>query len=206
MERFGGFLPAAIALTLPIVFIPTASDSYILPRASIVIAGASIGVGIALLLPGGSSLGGLRWPLLAAAGAALLAFATSVSWPLSLVGSYTRYESLPMRLSYLGLLASSVWLLRTPRQRDWLVAPFVVGTSIACFKAWLQWIFHAPFRPDGDLGNANLLAALAVMALPLAIDRARRGRDFAAAWAAAVVVVVAGLAVTQTRSCGHGGT
>ena len=204
LERFGGFLPAAIALTLPIVFIPTASDSYILPRASIVIAGASIGVGIALLLPGGPSLGGLRWPLLAAAGAALLAFATSVSWPLSLAGSYTRYESLPMRLSYLGLLASSVWLLRSPRQRDLLVAGFVLGTSIACFKAWLQWVFQLPFRPDGDLGNANLLAALTVMAIPLALDRARRGTPFAAAWAAAVVVMGAGLLVTTSRSGGLG--
>jgi len=204
LERFGGFLPAAIALTLPIVFIPTASDSYILPRASIVIAGASIGVGIALLLPGGPSLGALRWPLLAAAGAALLAFATSVSWPLSLAGSYTRYESLPMRLSYLGLLASSVWLLRSPRQRDLLVAGFVLGTSIACFKAWLQWVFQLPFRPDGDLGNANLLAALTVMAIPLALDRARRGTPFAAAWAAAVLVMGAGLLVTTSRSGGLG--
>jgi O-antigen ligase len=204
LERFGGFLPAALALALPIVFIPTASDSYILPRASIVIAGACLGVGIALLLPGGPSLGALRWPLLAAAAAAVLAFITSVSWPLSLAGSYTRYESLPMRLSYLGLLASSVWLIRTPRQGDWMVAGFVLGTSIACFKAWLQWILHAPFRPDGDLGNANLLAALAVMAVPLAIDRARRGRYFAAAWAAAVVVMVIGLLVTTSRSGGLG--
>lgn len=204
LERFGGYLPAAVALALPIVFIPTASDSYILPRASLVIAGACLGVGVSLLAPGGPSLGTLRWPLLAAASAAVLAFITSISLPLSLAGSYTRYESLPTRLAYMGTLASSVWLLRTPRQRDWLVAGFVAGTSIACFKAWLQWIFHAPFRPDGDLGNANLLAALAVMAVPLAVDRARRGTYFAAAWAAAIVVIVAGLFVTTSRSGGLG--
>src|SRR2546428_119169 len=149
MERFGGFLPAAIALTLPFVFIPTASDSYILPRASIVIAGACVGVGIALLLHGGPPLGALRWPLLAAAAAAVLAFITSVSWPLSLAGSYTRYESLPMRLSYLALLAAPGWLVRSPRQRAWLIAGFVLGTSIPCFKASLQWIVHAPLRPAG---------------------------------------------------------
>jgi len=204
LERFGGFLPAALALALPIVFIPTASDSYILPRASIVIAGACLGAGIALLVPGGPSLGVLRWPLLAAGAAAVLAFIASVSWPLSLAGSYTRYESLPMRLSYLGLLAGSVWLLRTQRQRDWLVAAFVLGTSIACFKAWLQWVFQLPFRPDGDLGNANLLAALTVMAIPLALDRARRGTSFVVAWAAALVVIVAGLLVTTSRSGGLG--
>ena len=204
LGSLGGFLPGAIALTLPVVYIPSASDSYILPRASIVIAGACLGVGISLLVPNGPRLGTLRWPLIAAAVASLLAFLTSVSWPLSLAGSYTRYESLPMRLSYLGLLASSVWLLGSKRQRDWLVAAFVLGTSIACLKGWLQWAFHAPFRPDGDLGNANLLAALAVMGIPLAVDRARRGTPAAVAWAAAVVVMGAGLLVTTSRSGGLG--
>ena len=55
LERLGGFLPAAIALALPTVFIPIAVDSYILPRAAIVIAGAGLGVGLAFLLPGGPS-------------------------------------------------------------------------------------------------------------------------------------------------------
>jgi len=109
-----------------------------------------------------------------------------------------------MRLSYLGLLASSVWLLGSKRQRDWLVAAFVLGTSIACLKGWLQWAYHAPFRPDGDLGNANLLAGLAVMGIPLAVDRARRGTPAALAWAAAVVVMGAGLLVTTSRSGGLG--
>src|SRR3989440_6236260 len=204
LERIGGFVPSLVALTLPLVSLPIASDSYILPRASIVIAGACLGIGLALLIPPGPSLGALRWPLAAAGAAAVLAFITSVSWPLSVAGSYTRYESLPMRLSYLGLLAGSVWLLRTQRQRDWLVAAFVLGTSIACFKAWLQWVFQLPFRPDGDLGNANLLAALTVMTIPLALDRARRGTSFVVAWAAALVVIVAGLLVTTSRSGGLG--
>src|ERR1700694_3532260 len=111
LERVGAWLPAAVALALPITFIPLISDSYILPRASIVIAGACLGVGLSLLGPGSLGLGTLRWPLLTAALAALLAFAFSISWPLSLAGSYTRYESLPMRLSYLGLLVSAVWAL-----------------------------------------------------------------------------------------------
>src|ERR1700704_1464419 len=112
LERLGGFLPAAIPLALPPVFIPIAIDSFILPRVAIVIAGAGLGFGLALLLPGSPGLGPLRLPLIAAAAAALLAFAFSVAWPLSLVGSYTRYESLPIRLSYLGLMAVPVWLLR----------------------------------------------------------------------------------------------
>ena len=200
LERFGGYLPAVIALTLPIVYLLTASDSFILPRASLVIGGACICVGVALLIPPAAGLGNLRLPLALAVAAALLAFAFSVSWPLSLAGSYTRYESLPMRIAYLGLLASSVWLLRTRRQRDWLVGAFVFSVSVACIKAWFQWSSHAPFRPDGDLGNANLLAALVVMAVPLAIDRARRNTMFIFAWVVALIPLGVGLFVTTSRS------
>ena len=200
LQRIGGYLPAAVAVTMPVVVIPSAGDSYVLPRASLVVAGACLGVGLALLIPDRPRLGALRLPLLAAAGAALLAFAFSTSWPLSLAGSYLRYESLPIRLSYLGLFASAVWLLRTQRQRDWVVGAFVAATCVACIKAWVQWVTHAPFRPDGDLGNANLLAALIVMAVPLAIDRIRRGGPFLLAWGGAIVVLAAGLYVTTSRS------
>ena len=204
LERLGGFFPALLALVLPVVWLPIASDSYILPRASIVIAGACLGTGIAFLIPDGSRLGALRWPVLAASAGAVLAFLFSVSWPLGLAGSYTRYESLPMRLSYLGLLASAVWLLRTARQRDALVAAFVFGTSVASLEGVLQWSAHVTFRPDGNLGNANLLAALVAMALPLAVDRALRSGTFILAWAAAVVVLGAGWWVTTSRSGAFG--
>lgn len=200
LERFGGYIPAIVALALPIAFLPTASDSYILPRASIVIAGACLGVGLALLIPIAVPLGNLRLPVMLAVAAALLAFAFSISWPLSFAGSYTRYESLPMRVAYLGLLVTSVWLLRTQRQRDLVVAAFVFSTSVACIKAWIQWASHVPYRPDGDLGNANLLAALVVMAAPLAIDRVRHASIFQFAWGAALIPLVAGLWVTTSRS------
>ena len=200
LERFGGFLPSLVALTLPITSIPIASDSYILPRASIVIAGACLGVGLAVVLPERHGLGALRWPLAAAAAAAVLAFAFSISWPLGFIGSYTRYESLPMRLAYLGLAASTIWLLRTSRQRELVGTACVLGTTLVAFKAWLQWFNHAPFRPDGDLGNANLLAALVVMAIPIAIERGRRADYFTFLWAVAIVVLIAGLAVTTSRS------
>src|SRR2546429_211137 len=200
LERIGGFIPSLVALTLPVLSLPIASDSYILPRASIVIAGASLGIGLALLLPIRPGLGALRLPLAAAAAAAALAFVFSISWPLSLAGSFTRYESLPMRLGYLGLAASAVWLLRTRLQQELVGAAFVAGTSIVAFKAWLQWFNHAPFRPDGDLGNANLLAALIVMAIPIAIDRGRRSTYLTPAWAVAIVVMLAGLVVTTSRS------
>ena len=204
LDRVSGYLPAAVATALPLVFLPTASDSFILPRASLVIAGACLGIGLALVIGATGGLGELRWPLLASAGAAVLAFAFSISWPLSLAGSYTRYESLPMRLSYLGLLASTVWLLRERAHRDWLVAGFVFGTSVACLEAVQQFAAHVPFRPDGNLGNANLLAALVAMAVPLAVERVLRRDAFLFAWAAAVVVLGAGWWVTTSRSGAFG--
>ena len=202
LERAGGFLPAAVALTLPLVFLPSAADTYILPRASIVIAGAGLGVGICLLIPPSAGLGNLRLPLAAAVAAAFLAFLFSVSWPLSLAGSYTRYESLPMRLAYLGVFASAALLLRTRLQRDAVAPAFVFGTAVASLEAIEQAFAHVHFRPDGNLGNANLLAALIVMAVPLALDRARRATLFVGPWAASVVVMAAGLVVTTSRSGG----
>lgn len=206
LQRLGGYLPALIGLALPTVFIPTitglpsAVDAFILPRAAIVIGGACLGVGVALLTPGGPSLGALRWPLVAAAAAALLAFAFSVSWPLGFAGAYTRYESLPVRLSYLGLLASSVWLVRAPRHRELVVSGFVAGTAIASFEAFLQWAGAAPFRPDGNLGNANLLAALIASAFPLAVARGVRSDSWAPAWWFAIPFLVIGLYVSTSRS------
>jgi O-antigen ligase len=208
LERLGGFLPAAIALALPTVFIPIAVDSYILPRAAIVIAGAGLGLGLALLLPAGPGLGRMRAPLIAAAAAALLAFAFSVSWPVSLVGSYTRYESLPIRLGYLGLLAAPVWLLRDQRSRDRVIPAFVIGTTIAGVEALYQQLLLVnhliDYRPDGNLGNANLLGALLAMAIPLAVARGLRGGPFVVAWWAGVALMAAALLASTSRSGGLG--
>lgn len=200
LERLGDFFPALIALALPIVFLPSVSDSYILPRASIVITAACLGSGLALMAPARPGLGAIKWPLLAAAAAALLAFAFSVSWPLSLAGSYTRYESLPVRLGYLGLFASTVWLLRSQKARDLVIPAFVLGTAIACLEAIQQWAGQVPFRPDGNLGNANLLAALIAMGTPLAVFNGLTRSRFMVAWWAAAVLMVAGLVVTTSRS------
>jgi len=204
LERLGTYLPAALALALPTVFIPNLIDSFILPRASIVIVGACIGTGLALLLPGGPGLGHLRLPLLAAAAAAVLAFAFSVSWPLSVAGAYTRYESLPIRLSYLGLLAVPVWLLRDESSREWTVAAFVFGTSVASLEALLQAAGGVTFRPDGNVGNANLLGALISMAFPLAVARGFRRDRFFLAWWLGAAVMAGGLVVSTSRSGGLG--
>jgi O-antigen ligase len=202
VARFSRFFPAVLATGLPIVFIPRATDSYILPRASIVVVGACVGVGLALAGGAVGRLGAMRWPLAAAAAAAVLAFVFSTNWPLSLAGSYLRYESLPMRLSYLGLFASAVWLLRGQESRDWLVGGFVFSTCVSCIEALQQWYIHIGFRPDGNLGNANLVAALVAMALPLALQRVLRRDEYLLAWAAAIVILGAGWWVTTSRSGG----
>jgi hypothetical protein len=203
-ERLAGWFPAVVAFGLPTVFIPNLIDAYILPRASLVIAGACIGAGLALLIAGRPGLGSLRWPVVAAVVAALLALAFSVSWPLSLTGSYTRYESLPMRLGYLGLLAVPVWLLRDERSRRWVLAGFVFGTSIACIEAVYQQLNQVPFRPDGNLGNASLLGALVAMAVPPAVARSLQRGRFEVAWWLALPVLAAGLYVSTSRAGGLG--
>ena len=206
LQRLGGYVPAAIALALPTLFIPTIGsfpsvvDSFILPRASLVIAGACLAIGVALLTPGRTALGALRWPLAAAAAAAVLAFLFSVSWPLSFMGSYTRYESLPIRLSYLGLLAGTTWVISTRTAREAVVPAYVFGTAVASLEAVGQAISNVPFRPDGNLGNANLLAALIAMALPLAVARGLRMGSFVVAWWLAVPVLGLGLWASTSRS------
>src|SRR5262249_53239684 len=67
-------------------------------------------------------------------------------------------------------------------------------------EAVQQAFAHVAFRPDGNLGNANLLAALIAMAIPLSVDRARRATLFVGPWVASVVVMGAGLVVTTSRS------
>src|SRR2546423_3870410 len=158
LGRLSGFLPAVVAGLLPIVFIPTASDTYILPRASLVIAGACLGVGLALVTQDGPRLGPLRWPLLAAAAAALLAFAFSISWPLSLAGSYTRYESLPMRLSYLGLLVSAGGVLRGERHPDRLGAGVVFCAGVGAPGGGAPWGRDVGVPPAGHPGHRHLPA------------------------------------------------
>jgi O-antigen ligase len=197
-ERLGNWFPVLVAAALPTLFLTNLVDAYILPRAAVVIAGACLGAGLALLTRGNRGLGGLRWPLAAAAAAGLLAFAFSVSWPLSLIGSYTRYESLPMRVAYLGLLAMPVWLLRTQAARTAVIAALIAGTTVASVMAISQ--LHAPFRPDGNLGNANLLGVLIAMALPLCLVQMVRLNWFTTfAWMFAALMV-GGLIVSTSRS------
>ena len=195
---------------MPTLFIPISVDAYVLPRASLTLAGAGLLVATGLLA-GRRSLGTLRLPVLATAVAAIVATVFSIAPSVSLVGTYGRYESLPMRLAYVGLFCGAAWI----GERERTTAAFVVGCALAAVKALFQAFTHAPPRPDGDLGQPNLLGALLAMAVPLALDRALRGSrpaeliarrvgprwdPGARAWLALAGVCGAGLAVSTSRS------
>src|SRR5262249_51890032 len=100
-------------------------------------------------------------------------------------------------------------------ERERTTAAFVGGCAVAAVEALFQSMTHALPRPDGNLGQPNLLGALLAMAVPLAVDRAWRGSRPAArisqsirlrwdpgarAWLALAVVCGAGLAVSTSRS------
>src|SRR2546426_11241013 len=60
------------------------------------------------------------------------------------------------------------------------------------------------FRPDGNVGNANLLGALIAMALPMTVACGFRRDRFFVAWWLGAAVMVGGLLVSTSRSGGFG--
>jgi hypothetical protein len=122
----------------------------------------------------------------------VLAAVLSVAPNLSLIGDYSRYESLPVRLAYLGIFFGAAWI----GDRRRLVAWFLVGCAVASCEALFQWATGALARPDGNLGQADLLGALLAMAIPLAVDRARWNPW----WLAVGGLCVPGLVVSGARS------
>ena len=184
-------MPAAYAALVPTLFVPFSVDAYVLPRVGLtLLAGAAL-LGLGLTARGGS-LGRLRWPAIVVAAAAVLAAVASVAPNLSLVGEFSRYESLPVRLAYLALFVGAAWI----GERRRLVAWFVIGCTVASCEALFQWLTRTLARPDGNLGQANLLGALLAMAIPLAVDRAR----WTPWWLAAGGVCALGLVATASRS------
>jgi len=162
-------LAPAVAFLVPTLFIPISVDAYVLPRAGLTLAGGGLLAGVGLLV-GRRPLRALRVPVLAAVLAAALAALLSVAPIVSLVGTYGRYESLPVRLAYIGLFCGAIWI----GEREWTVTAFLAGCAVAATEGIYQAWTHALARPDGNLGQPNLLGALLAMAIPLALDRALR--------------------------------
>lgn len=184
-----------LAGLFPVLFIPTLTDAYVLPRAALAVTGACllVGWGLATVRPG---LGSLGLPAAAVVLCALLATAFSVRPSLSLVGSYARYESVATRLAYIGLFVGGAWLARSPASREWTLTAFLAGCAVASLEAVHEVLTGFPPRPDGNLGQANLLGALLAMAVPIAAGRAVRRP----AWALLLVLLGTGLALSSSRS------
>ena len=196
--RAARHLPALLAAALPLTFLPISVDAYVLPRTSLLLLFA--GAGAALLTwKGPSSLGTLRWPAATVAIAALVACATSITPALSVAGAYSRYEDAPVRLAYVASFWSAACLLRTDGDRRRLVSFYVVASCIVALEAvWQAWPGNFSGRPDGNLGQPGLLGAVLAMAVPPAVDRGTRaGRR---KWLLAIPVLLAGLAVSLSRS------
>ena len=196
MEALSAWLPALFAGLQPILFLPVAVDGFILPRAALTLLGGAA-VFAAGLLCGRRRLGRLGLPSAAVAAAAVLAALVSVAPNLSLVGSYGRYESLPVRLAYLGLLVGAAWL----GERRRLVTAFLAGCGLGSAEAVAQALMGALPRPDGNLGQPNLLGGLLAVGLPLAVGRALgdvEGRGWR--WLGLAALLGAGLAVSASRS------
>jgi len=192
LGRAGRWLPAAVAVgfsgLLPVLFIPTSVDAYILPRTVLVLV---VGLAGLQLWP---RLGSLRWPLVLVAAAAVASCVFSVVPALSFTGSYSRYESLPVRIAYLGLFCWGA--AAAPGASRWVVPSFILGCCVAAFEAGVEWITHSLPRPDGNLGQPNLLGVLLAMAIVLAVIRALRDPR----WVPAVGLLGAGILACTSRS------
>src|SRR5438309_1443941 len=195
IDRIGWILPAALALGIPVLFDPQATDGFILPRVSLLVAGAGVTV-LLRLRSHGAGFGSLGLPAVSVAGAAVLACALSINVPVSAVGAYDRYDSLIVCVSYLAAFGASAWFLRTTGQRRRVVTCFLISCCAVAIEAIWQYSTDRGQRPDGNLGQADLLGALLAMAVPLALNRARR--DWR--WLAPLPVLLGGLVLSGSRA------
>lgn len=197
------WLPAVVIGLLPVVWFPWMVDSFILPRAALAETGAGLLVAAGAAY-GRSRTGILAWALLGCALAAGLAAVLSSSPSLSLVGAYTRYESLPMRLAYCGLCWGTLRLsppasagpAAAARWRGRIEASFLAGCGVAAAEAVVQALLGLLARPDGNLGQPGLLGALLAMALPLAATRLVRSPR----WAPLAALLAVGLGLSTSRA------
>jgi hypothetical protein len=198
-----------LAGLFPVLFIPISVDAYILPRVFLLLAGVAVALILLLTVRRGraaGSLGALSWPSLAVCAAALAALALSVNFWTSLVGEYLRYESFAVRVAYVLLFCSTVWLLDGPAARRRVVTGFLLGACACALEALWEWyafrhgLVWGLARPDGNLGNAGLLGAVMAMAVPLALRRSLGGGPLWPAWALALIVLSGGLFVSTSRA------
>ncbi|HEX6347945.1 MAG TPA: O-antigen ligase family protein [Candidatus Dormibacteraeota bacterium] len=173
------------------LWLPGAVDLFILPRTALVVAFGAVMLGLGLPGPRG-----LRLPLLAVAAAAVLAAGFSINPWLSIAGAYTRYESVVVRLAYVGLFIGSAVLCRRPGSRELALRFLLAGCAVAGLEALWQGYRHELARPDGNLGQPGLLGALLAMAVPVGLQVGLRD----VRWLVALIPVGGGLYVSSSRA------
>ncbi len=151
-------------------------------------------------------------PTLLVGGVAVLSALTSISPLVSLWGSYHRRQGAYLTLCFILWALLVAHRLRTPAQRQRLLAAIAITGSLVAFTPFIgSFYWHEnPLtrRPGGSLGNPIFLGAYLIMAIPFtlaqlitqsAMRNTPRARLRAAGWSIALVLQLAALLVTQSR-------
>lgn len=156
-------------------------------------------------------------PILLVASILALSTLTSISPLVSLWGSYQRQQGAYLMLCFIlwALLVANH--LRTPAQRQRLLAAIAIAGSLVALTPFLESFYwhENPFtwRPGGTLGNPIFLGAYLIMTIPFALagltqhgsritNHESRNTPHAlriAAWSIALILQLAALLITQSR-------
>ncbi|MEP6870837.1 MAG: O-antigen ligase family protein [Anaerolineaceae bacterium] len=162
----------ALAIT-PAIFDPRLYDDFTLPKqATLLFASASILIGFALegsFLPRQPVI---RWMIVVWTLLAVLSFAAAVDRRGSILGYYQYRQGLLTQVAYIALFLGAVNLARSGDVR-WMawagalgIAPAFVYTAFQSLNADpFEWWVDTSVQAFGTIGNANELAAYAVLAL-----------------------------------------
>lgn len=183
----------------PSVFLPGLYDSFTLPKqATILLATACILAGLAIegeFLPRHRPT---RWLLLAWTALLLASFATGIDRRGSVLGYYQYRQGLLTQFGYIGFFLGATSLARH-RDYGWLGFAGLVGLGSVAFYTAVQslgldpvnWWTDTAARAIGTIGNANELAAYAVIALALCAFADGRSRRVGAVLIASVAATSA---------------
>lgn len=172
--EWAGAAALVVVALLPAAVLPGLNDAYSLPK-SLLLRGAAIVLATLLAFSAGLRLPRFRRHspeiALAVLAAALIAGAVLSSDPLlSFFGAYRRHEGLLAWFSYLLVFWGATRFGSAPRRRllveaiSWITA----GVALVAIAQYLA--ADAPsFRVQGTFGNASLLGAFLVLAVPAAL-------------------------------------
>jgi O-antigen ligase len=190
----------AVALAgVPVVFWPGLYDDFTLPKQAVLLAAG--GIAAAAVGWGGRWRTMPGWLAAVLAGWALvllLSTALALDWRGSILGYYQYRQGLATQLAYLALFAGG-WVLATSGRLR-VFGAGLVGLAGAFLYTVVQSSGNDPFtwwldtsdRAIGTIGNANELAAFAVIAMGLAafVPARRFAAAAAVTWGAVLFIVL----------------